>query len=242
MGRRGKTAHAEPKSRLSMLKERRGKGGVQWTIRSALRWPKGAGSCSVLDSGEVFEDALDFMLAEIFHDVSFDNVHEDFHDSLDLAADEDTLRSLAASKSEHMPKNIRRPMGMSSRSWSRKLQMLKILFRIEGYEPQGFGDCGGDEGTCQSGDLQTETYERVHLQEDLPASRRCSQLYCGGGQLLTEAVTAPFDGSFDALQPFVSWLSVQPRQEVDCYELFAGKVRISEAFAKGAAVCCSPVT
>ena len=76
-------------------------------------------------------------------------------------------------------------MSMSSRSWSRKLQMLKILFRIEGYEPQGFGDCGGDEDTCQSGDLQTETYERVHLQEDLPASRRCSQLYCGGGQLLT---------------------------------------------------------
>lgn len=74
-------------------------------IRSALRWPKGAGSCSVLDSGKVFEDALDFMLAEIFHDVSFDNVHEDFHDSLDLAADEDTLRSLAASKNEHMPKN-----------------------------------------------------------------------------------------------------------------------------------------
>jgi len=88
-----------------MLKERRGKGGVQWTIRSALRWPKRTGSCSVLDSGEVFEDALDFMLAEIFHDVSFDNVHEDFHDSLDLAADEDTLRSLAASKNEHVPKN-----------------------------------------------------------------------------------------------------------------------------------------
>ena len=57
-----------------------------------------------------------------------------------------------------------------------------------------------------------------------------------------EAVTAPFGGSFDALQLFVSWLSAQPRQEVDCYELFAGKARISEAFAKGAAMCCSPVT
>ena len=172
--------------------------------------------------------------------MSFDNVHEDFHDSLDLAADEDTLRSLAASKSEHMPKNIRRPMGMSSRSWSRKLQMLKILFRIEGYEPQGFGDCGGDEGTCQSGDLQTETYERVHLQEDLPASRRCSQLYCGGGQLLTEAVTAPFDGSFDALQPFVSWLSVQPRQELTAMSFLLARSEFRKHLPKGPRCAAAP--
>ena len=92
-------------------------------------------------------------------------------------------------------------------------------------------------GICRRKRMNESTCKKICQLRDVV--RSCTVAVASFSQ---EAVTAPFDGSFDALQPFVSWLSVQPRQEVDCYELFAGKARISEAFAKGAAVCCSPVT
>ena len=48
-----------------------------------------------------------------------------------------------------------------------------------------------------------------------------------------EMMTQPFEDSFEVLQPFVAWASSSSSEsEVDCLELFAGKARISEGFAK----------
>ena len=50
-----------------------------------------------------------------------------------------------------------------------------------------------------------------------------------------EMMTQPFEETFDVVQPFVAWAtgsSSESESEVDCLELFAGKARISEGFAK----------
>ena len=47
-----------------------------------------------------------------------------------------------------------------------------------------------------------------------------------------DAVSEPFKETFDVLQPFVDWASQPSSNEVDCLELFAGKARISQGFAK----------
>ena len=47
-----------------------------------------------------------------------------------------------------------------------------------------------------------------------------------------DLISGPFADTNEIFEPFVQWMTEQPRREVDCYELFAGRARISEAFAK----------
>ncbi len=47
-----------------------------------------------------------------------------------------------------------------------------------------------------------------------------------------DLMSRPFEDTFEVLQPFVTWATTSSTEKVDCLELFAGKARISEGFAK----------
>ena len=211
------------------------------------------------------------MPVETYHDVSFDkSEYEDFHDTLDLTAGEDSSRPLAASeykgvsKNEVVPEYERMVRNKAVPEYERVAKNVDVnkyedeilepdvsdaedyiqdepfvpeeVYYTKAMNPKALGATEEMKARARAGirkrrRMNEPTYKKIKRSI---ASLATVFAACtvAAASFSREAVTSPFDGSFDALQPFVSWMSGQPRREVDCYELFAGKARISEAFAK----------
>ena len=226
---------------------------------------------SSYDSSEIFVDAIDSMPVETYHDVSFDkSEYEDFHDTLDLTAGEDSSRPLAASeykgvsKNEVVPEYERMVRNKAIPEYERVAKNVDVnkyeyeilepdasdaedyiqdepfvpeeVYYTKAMNPKALGATEEMKARARAGirkrrRMNEPTYKKIKRSI---ASLATVFAACtvAAASFSREAVTSPFDGSFDELQPFVSWMSGQPRREVDCYELFAGKARISEAFAK----------